>query len=86
VPCGIPDADVTSLSVETGRQVRIADVVDVVRARVASALEPRLSHLPLAGLSHLPLAGLSHLPLAGRRDASDAAIDSAHASMSSKSR
>ena len=78
VPCGIPDADVTSLSVETGRQVRIADVVDVVRARVASALEPRLSHLPLAGLSHLPLAG--------RRDASDAAIDSAHASMSSKSR
>ena len=32
VPCGIDDADVTSLSLETGRRVTIAEVVPVVRA------------------------------------------------------
>ena len=43
VPCGIPDADVTSLTLETGRRVRIADVLDLVRTHVTSALEPRLA-------------------------------------------
>ncbi|WP_328995273.1 lipoyl(octanoyl) transferase LipB [Kribbella sp. NBC_01245] len=31
VPCGIPDADVTTLSAELGRQVPIAEVLDSVR-------------------------------------------------------
>ncbi|HEY5515929.1 MAG TPA: lipoyl(octanoyl) transferase LipB [Pengzhenrongella sp.] len=43
VPCGIPDADVTSLSVETGRRVRIADVLDLVRPRLDHALAPLLA-------------------------------------------
>lgn len=43
VPCGIPDADVTSLSAEAGRQVRIADVLDLVRAHLAGALAPLLA-------------------------------------------
>ena len=43
VPCGIPDADVTSLSAEAGRRVQIADVLNLVRARLASALEPVLA-------------------------------------------
>ena len=43
VPCGIPDADVTSLSAEKGRRVRIADVLDLVRACLASALGPVLA-------------------------------------------
>ncbi|NMR21320.1 lipoyl(octanoyl) transferase LipB [Cellulomonas fimi] len=43
VPCGIPDADVTSLSVETGRHVPIADVVDVVTDRLEVALGPMLA-------------------------------------------
>jgi lipoyl(octanoyl) transferase len=43
VPCGIPDADVTSLSVETGHPVRIADVLALVRAHLDSAVGPRLA-------------------------------------------
>ena len=43
VPCGLPDADVTSLSAETGRRVRIADVVPLVRARLGDALAPVLA-------------------------------------------
>jgi len=43
VACGIPDADVTSLSVETGRRVRIADVLDLVRPCLEDALEPLLA-------------------------------------------
>ncbi|RYV50281.1 lipoyl(octanoyl) transferase LipB [Pengzhenrongella frigida] len=43
VPCGLPDADVTSLSAETGRRVRIADVLDPVRTHVDQALAPLLA-------------------------------------------
>jgi len=43
VPCGIPDADVTSLSVETGRHVEISDVVELVRTHLVIALAPRLA-------------------------------------------
>jgi len=43
VPCGLPDADVTSLSVETGRRVTIADVLPAVRRHLESALAPRLA-------------------------------------------
>ena len=43
VPCGIPDADVTSLSVETGREVTIADVLPLVRGHLADTLTPLLA-------------------------------------------
>jgi len=38
VPCGIPDADVTSLSNELGRRVTIADVLEDTCAHLESAL------------------------------------------------
>lgn len=38
VPCGIPDADVTSLSAETGRTVTVADTLPVVRRHLAATL------------------------------------------------
>ena len=37
VPCGIPDADVTSLSAELGRRVNVADVLDLVRRHLVRA-------------------------------------------------
>jgi len=43
VPCGIPDADVTSLSAETGRTVTIRDVVPTVSAHLVDALTPLLA-------------------------------------------
>lgn len=42
VPCGLPDADVTSLSAEAGHRVSIADVVPLVRAHLTEALAPVL--------------------------------------------
>ena len=41
VPCGIPDADVTSLTAETGRDVTVADAVTVVRRHLAATLPER---------------------------------------------
>jgi lipoyl(octanoyl) transferase len=38
VPCGIPDAAVTSLSAELGRQVRVGDVLEVVEQHLAAVL------------------------------------------------
>ena len=38
VPCGIPDADVTSLSAELGRSVTITDVLDDTCAHLTDAL------------------------------------------------
>lgn len=46
VPCGIEDADVTSLSVETGRRVTIAEVLPLVRGHLADALVPLLAARP----------------------------------------
>jgi len=43
VPCGIADADVTSLSLETGRRVTIAEVVPLVRTHLVDALAPLLA-------------------------------------------
>lgn len=40
VPCGIADADVTSLSLETGRTVRITEAVPLLRQRLEDALAP----------------------------------------------
>ncbi|WNB84485.1 lipoyl(octanoyl) transferase LipB [Cellulomonas sp. ATA003] len=49
VPCGLPDADVTSLSLETGRRITIADVLPAVRSHLVTALGPRLAaHRPAA--------------------------------------
>ncbi len=39
VPCGIADAGVSSLSIELGRDVRTADVIDAVQAAVLDALD-----------------------------------------------
>jgi len=39
VPCGIADAGVSSLSIELGRDVRIADVIDAVESAVLDALD-----------------------------------------------
>jgi len=51
VPCGIPDADVTTLSEETGRLVTIAEVLPLVRGHLTEALEPILeaSRVTVAG-------------------------------------
>ena len=48
VPCGLPDADVTSLSVEAGRVVSIADVLPLVKSQLDQTLAPLLatSRLP----------------------------------------
>jgi lipoyl(octanoyl) transferase len=46
VPCGIPDADVTSLSAETGRRVTIAEVTPLVRGHLESTLAPLLDAVP----------------------------------------
>jgi len=43
VPCGIADADVTSLSLETDRRVTIAEVVPLVRTHLVDALAPLLA-------------------------------------------
>ena len=51
VPCGIPDADVTSLSEETGRLVTIAEVLPLVQRHLVETLEPILaaSRVTVAG-------------------------------------
>ena len=46
VPCGIDDADVTSLSVETGRRVTIAEVLPLVRGHLVDTLVPILDARP----------------------------------------
>jgi lipoyl(octanoyl) transferase len=38
VPCGIPDAGVTTLSLETGRPVGVPEVLPVLQARIAELL------------------------------------------------
>lgn len=43
VPCGIPDADVTSLSLEAGRRVAIAEALPLVRRHLAEVLGPQLA-------------------------------------------
>ena len=43
VPCGISDAEVTSLSAELGRTVTVADVRDAVAEAVCHALDGRLA-------------------------------------------
>ena len=40
VPCGIDDADVTSLSAETGRRITPLDIVDLVESELDRCLRP----------------------------------------------
>ena len=42
VPCGITDAGVTSLTLELGRRVTVADALDVVTQRLQQGLEGRM--------------------------------------------
>ncbi len=46
VPCGIPDADVTSLTREAGRHVAIAEVLPLVQGHLADALAPVVTQAP----------------------------------------
>jgi lipoyl(octanoyl) transferase len=39
VPCGISDASVTSLTVELGRRIGVADAIDTVESHLRSMLE-----------------------------------------------
>jgi lipoyl(octanoyl) transferase len=39
VPCGIADADVTSLTAELGRRIATEDVLDAVAAAIPAALD-----------------------------------------------
>ena len=39
VPCGISDADVTSMSQETSRELTIAEIAPIVEDRILRALE-----------------------------------------------
>lgn len=43
IPCGITDADVTSLSAETGRRITPLDIVDSLSAALARHLSPLLA-------------------------------------------
>jgi len=43
VPCGIPDADVTSLSAELGREVGLDDAEPLLRRHLVDALAPLLA-------------------------------------------
>ena len=47
VPCGIPDADVTSLTAELGRRVTIAEVERELEAHLRTALAPLLRAVSL---------------------------------------
>jgi lipoyl(octanoyl) transferase len=43
IPCGIDDAGVTSLSVEAGRRIAVADVIDVVDQEISALVAHRTS-------------------------------------------
>ncbi len=38
IPCGIPDAEVTSLSKELGREISVTDVIPVIKAKLVPAI------------------------------------------------
>jgi lipoyl(octanoyl) transferase len=53
VPCGITDAGVTSLTLELGRTVTVADAIDIVTERLRQALNGELQ-VPAAELTVAP--------------------------------
>lgn len=44
VPCGIPDAEVTSLSKELGKVVSVTDVIPVINEKLVPAISASISH------------------------------------------
>ena len=56
VPCGLRDAGVTTLSAESGRTVRVTDVIDAVERHVAEALGATTVHRVEGAPSPQPLA------------------------------
>jgi lipoyl(octanoyl) transferase len=52
VPCGIPDAGVTSLSAETGRRITVEEVTPFAEKRLAEALGAELHDMYEEDLSH----------------------------------
>ncbi|WP_418276620.1 lipoyl(octanoyl) transferase LipB [Isoptericola jiangsuensis] len=54
VPCGITDADVTSLTAELGREVTPADVADTLVAALQDALAPLLAARNVADVTSAP--------------------------------
>ncbi len=42
VPCGIPDADVTTLSLEAGREITVAEVLPLAEQHLIEVLDPAL--------------------------------------------
>ncbi|HEX8006683.1 MAG TPA: lipoate-protein ligase B, partial [Trebonia sp.] len=42
VPCGIPDAGVTSLSAETGRRITVDEVIPYAEKRLGEALKAEI--------------------------------------------
>ncbi|MDO4791171.1 MAG: lipoyl(octanoyl) transferase LipB [Buchananella hordeovulneris] len=59
VPCGISDADVTSLSHELMRRVPISEVVGPLVAALRKHLAPLVEDLPISAPPALPIAGTS---------------------------
>jgi lipoyl(octanoyl) transferase len=57
IPCGITDADVTSLSVETGRQVGVAELRPMVAHALAEVFGRRLAHRAAAPPAALAAVG-----------------------------
>ena len=51
VPCGISDAEVTSLSAELGREITVQEALPLVREAVIAALDGRLTAQPARELT-----------------------------------
>jgi lipoyl(octanoyl) transferase len=56
VPCGIADADVTSLTAELGRRVTIAEVLPLVRGHLVDVLTPLIAAAADARPAAVPVA------------------------------
>lgn len=73
VPCGIPDAAVTSLTQELGRRVSVTDVLDIVERHLHAVLSASAVATPPPGIA-APVADLT--PLGTSAD--DAPIEIEH--------
>jgi lipoyl(octanoyl) transferase len=55
VPCGLLDAGVTTLSIETGRNIGVAEVLPLIEAHLAEVLDDATpQHVPLSALGLEP--------------------------------
>ena len=57
IPCGIPDAGVTSLTAELGRDVPVAEVIDAVETAMRAVL---VTSSPYRGTARPEAVPLSH--------------------------